>query len=495
MLNDTVSGLLKANYAVVVGQQIGSYRIERLLEEGGMGAVFEAMHPEIGRRAAVKVLRRSFARDPEFAARFLNEARAANLVGHPNIVEIFEFGRLPDETPYIIMEFLSGQSLASRLRQTPPPSLADSLEWCRQIAHAITAAHEKGIVHRDLKPENVFLVPDPVHAGGLRVKILDFGIAKLRPEQSAGGASVTRAGTTMGSPAYMAPEQCYELGQVGDRADVYALGIILYELIAGRPPFLAELPAEVLVMQAKVTPPPLHELAPDVPSSVEALVHQLLQKKADSRPSMAEVLATLTRLQSETPRAAGRSPTRRGSSSPATVTTRALAVVTVVCLLAAGLLLRQMLKAPPAVSSPSRPTRVPTATDPGAGEAGKPATQPATTNAAGQVQCEITSDPSGVQIIDAETDKLLGTTPTALSLTRSAQPQKVVLRKAGYQERLVALDRTRDVVRSESLLPAPRKPRTGSATPATTNGAGSPGQQAAPPRSKPGKDELLAPAL
>ena len=148
MLNDTLSGILKENYAVVVGQQIGSYRIERLIEEGGMGAVFEALHPDIGRKAAVKILRRSFARDPEFAARFLNEARAANLVGHPNIVEIFEFGRLPDETPFIIMEFLSGQSMASRLQKPPPPSLLESLEWCRQIAHAMTAAHEKGIVHR-----------------------------------------------------------------------------------------------------------------------------------------------------------------------------------------------------------------------------------------------------------------------------------------------------------------------------------------------------------
>lgn len=151
MLSDTASGLLKETYAVTVGQQIGSYRIERLIDEGGMGAVFEAIHPEIGRRAAVKVLRRIFARDPEFAARFLNEARAANLVGHPNIVEVFEFGRLSDETPYIIMEFLAGRSLASRLREPPGPSVAESLEWCRQIAHAMTAAHDKGIIHREPK--------------------------------------------------------------------------------------------------------------------------------------------------------------------------------------------------------------------------------------------------------------------------------------------------------------------------------------------------------
>jgi len=493
MPSDTISGLLKQNYSVAVGQQIGSYRIERLLEEGGMGAVFEAMHPEIGRRAAVKILRRSFARDPEFATRFLNEARAANLVGHPNIVEIFEFGRLPDETPYIIMEFLSGQSLASRLQKQPLPSLSESLEWCRQLAHAMTAAHEKGIIHRDLKPENVFLVPDPVHEGGVRVKILDFGIAKLRPDQSVSGASVTRAGSTMGSPAYMAPEQCYELGQVTERADVYALGIILYELISGRLPFRAEMPAEVLVMQAKATPPPLSQLAPTVPANVEALVHRLLQKKAESRPSMAEVLATLSQLQSEVARGRGQPSAARPTAGLPSNGTRALVLVTVVSLLAAGLLLRLMLRAPNGSprSTPTAPLAKPNTPEPSSlGSVAAPTQkQPAT------VQCEISSDPSGVQIVDAETDKLLGTTPTKLLLDRSTQPQKVVLRKPGYQERLVPLDRTRDVVRSESLLPLPRKTRpTGS--PGTSTAPATPNNQpTTSPKTKPGKDELLAPAL
>lgn len=492
MLSATASGLLKETYAVTVGQQIGSYRIERLIEEGGMGAVFEAIHPEIGRRAAVKVLRRTFARDPEFAARFLNEARAANLVGHPNIVEIFEFGRLTDETPYIIMEFLAGRSLAARLREQPAPSLAESLEWCRQIAHAITAAHQKGIIHRDLKPENVFLVPDPVHSGGLRVKILDFGIAKLRPEQSVGGASVTRAGTTMGSPAYMAPEQCYELGHVTERADVYALGIILYELLAGRPPFIADLTAEVLVMQAKVSPPPLRQLAPDVPIVVATLVHQLLEKKPENRPTMAELLAKLTDLQATLPlatkRARGPGSQGRGSQLP----TQVLALVTVVCVLGAGLLLRQLMRPPP---------RATTQTNADAGIAASTTGQTVakSTNPAGQnadtVRCEISSEPSGVQIFDAQTDRLLGTTPTTLNLQRNPQAQKVVLRKAGYQERTVSIDRTRDVVRSESLLPAPRKSRSSGAgtSPGSTNPSGT--SQPTSPKTKPGKDELLAPSL
>jgi serine/threonine-protein kinase len=483
MLNDTLSGLLKETYAVVVGQQIGSYRIERLIEEGGMGAVFEALHPEIGRRAAVKVLRRSFARDPEFAARFLNEARAANLVGHPNIVEIFEFGRLPDETPFIIMEFLAGQSLASRLQKLPRPTLAESLEWCRQVAHAMAAAHEKGIVHRDLKPENIFLVPDPVNAGGLRVKILDFGIAKLRPEQSVGGASVTRAGTTMGSPAYMAPEQCYELGQVGDRADVYALGIILYELIAGRPPFLAQLPAEVIVMQAKVTPPPLKQLAPEVPAEVAALVHRLLQKDPAVRPAMAEVVTALVGLQSKHLRGAASSASSPRRSRELAVTP-ILALVTALALVGTGLLVRSLLRPAP-VSQPVRKPVVPP----------DPATPPTAAGPASTVQCELSSEPAGAQVLDAESDKLLGVTPVILKLARSERPQRVILRRAGYQERIVLLDRMRDMVRSESLLPQPKKVRPTSATPATPpSPSGSPA--ASPPsRGKPGKDELLAPSL
>ena len=328
----------------------------------------------------------------------------------------------------------------------------------------------------------MFLVPDPVHSGGLRVKILDFGIAKLRPEQSVGGASVTRAGTTMGSPAYMAPEQCYELGLVTDRADVYALGIILYELIAGRPPFIADMPAEVLVMQAKMSPPPLQQLAPTVPRAVEALVERMMQKKAETRPSMAEVLAALTQLQTETPRQGPGTLAQPAAGKSLRIPTVALALVTVTCLLAAGLLLRQLQRRP--VETPRNVTPPPTSVT----------TPPATAVQPAPVRCEVSSDPSGVQILDAVTERLLGTTPTTLNLERNAQPLKVVLRKAGYQERLVSLDRTRDVVRSESLLPLPRKPRpvggSGTASPST-----SPGPSTNPARTKPGKDELLAPSL
>lgn len=471
-------------YPIAIGQHVGSYRIERLLQTGGMGAVFEAIHRDIGRRAAVKLLRPALARDPEFTARFLNEARAANLVGHPNIVEIFEFGRLPDETPYIVMEFLAGQSMAARLLQDPRPTLAETMEWCRQLAHAMAAAHEKGIIHRDLKPENIFLVPDPVHAGGLRVKVLDFGIAKLRPEQSVTGAAMTMAGTTMGSPAYMAPEQCTESSRVTDRADVYALGIILYELLAGRPPFLAELPAEVMVMQARVSPPPLGQLVPNLPAPVESLVHRMLNKTPDKRPSMADVIDALSRMQAD-PKLLAKGKSRRGGmfgAGPDQRIATLLTGVTVLALLGTGLLVRHLMQ-PPSGAGRTAPTHSGSAPpDASTGTTAVPsATQPAT------IRCQISSDPSGAQIVVTDSDddgaaaEVLGVTPVTLQLARSDQPLRVVLRRSGFQDRPLTLDRTRDGVRSESLQPVARRTRSA--------GPGSHGP------ARPGKDGLLAPSL
>ncbi|HRI53092.1 MAG TPA: serine/threonine-protein kinase, partial [Pseudomonadota bacterium] len=285
--------------AVKVGQLVGNYRLEQVIGRGGMGFVFRAVHKDIGRKAAVKVLDRDFARDPEFVARFLNEARAVNLIGHPGLVEIFEFGCLPDETPYIIMEFLEGQSLGQRLERggrARRSAFTEALPICRQIAVALAAAHDKGVVHRDLKPENVMLVRDPLSPGAERVKILDFGLAKFENPGDAKGPSFTQAGVTMGSPLYMAPEQCQELANVTDRADVYSLGIILYELLSGRPPYTSDLSAEIMVMHVRSSPPPLRAQAPHVPVPVAELVTHMLAKEPTKRPSMHKVAEALGKL-------------------------------------------------------------------------------------------------------------------------------------------------------------------------------------------------------
>jgi len=275
---------------LVEGQTIGNYRVLRKLGEGGMGAVFEAQHVEIGRKAAIKVLHPQFAQNAQVAMRFLNEAKAANLIEHPGVVEIFEFSRLPDGTTYIVMEFLKGESLAKRLERGPIG--LDALRIARQIGSVLVAAHEHGIIHRDLKPDNVIMVKDPEAPGGERAKVLDFGIAKIAEEQ----VFKTQAGSILGTPAYMAPEQCRGATEVTDKSDVYALGIMLYEMLCGRPPFTNAGIGEIMIMQMSKQPPPLRELSPAVPLELADFVHRTLAKDPKARPAMRQVVDALEQL-------------------------------------------------------------------------------------------------------------------------------------------------------------------------------------------------------
>ena len=281
---------------LAIGQIVGSYRIVRMLGEGGMGAVFEAIHEQIGRHAAIKVLHPQYASDVQVAQRFLNEARAVNLVEHPGIVEIYDLGRLPDGTTYIVMELLRGESLSARLeRRGGRMQLSEVIHLVRQIASALEAAHEAGIVHRDLKPDNVMVVRDPSQSSGERAKVLDFGIAKLggavalTPEHEP-ARRLTQTGTVMGTAFYMAPEQCTGAGNVDDRADVYSLGVILFQLLAGRVPFQAEGLGAIMAMHIYQAPPVLDEVCGNIPMEVSALVDRLLTKKPTDRPSMRELL-------------------------------------------------------------------------------------------------------------------------------------------------------------------------------------------------------------
>ncbi len=178
----------------------GNFRIVRKLGEGGMGVVYEAEHKQIGKRAAVKLMHAEYAQTPEFAARFLNEARAVNIIRHPSVVEIFEYGQLPDGTLFIVMEFLEGETLSSRIAKTGRQGpLLPCLHIAHQVAQALSAAHEKNIVHRDLKPDNIMLVEDPLHPDELRVKVLDFGIAKLARRSTPSADERTQVGSFMGT--------------------------------------------------------------------------------------------------------------------------------------------------------------------------------------------------------------------------------------------------------------------------------------------------------
>ncbi|MFO0576324.1 MAG: protein kinase [Polyangia bacterium] len=285
---------------ITIGQRVASYRVVRLIGRGGMGLVYEAVHEAIGRRAAIKILHPELSADPLVASRFLNEARAANLVRHPGLVEIFEFGRLADGAPFIIMDFLDGESLADALKRDGGDALrAEALDVIRQLAAALAAAHARGIVHRDLKPENVMLIPDVERPGRRRAKILDFGIAKLAaPDRgdslSESGPARTRPGVAMGTPAYMAPEQCLGAEQIDGQADVYSLGVLFYEVLSGRRPFEAPTPLEVMTLHVRAAPPPLR--IPGLDPRIVLLIEAMLAKAPGDRPTLQAVAETITGL-------------------------------------------------------------------------------------------------------------------------------------------------------------------------------------------------------
>lgn len=281
----------------MIGKHINNYEVVSLLGEGGMGTVYLALHPIMGRKAAIKVLKPELARDESLVMRFFNEARAANAIRHPNIIDIIDVGLLPDDNvPYMLMEFLEGESLATRLDRERPLQVSAAVEIASQTASALAAAHSKGIVHRDLKPDNLFLVPDEMVGNGERVKVLDFGIAKLRDDMR-GSSMKTRTGAIMGTAAYMSPEQCQGLIEKLDhRTDVYALGIILYEMLCGGPPFISEGFGDIIIMHVMKEPVPPEQKNPAVPGDVSAAILRALAKSPNDRfQSMLEFQAALRR--------------------------------------------------------------------------------------------------------------------------------------------------------------------------------------------------------
>lgn len=271
---------------------VGPYRIIRKLSAGGMGTVYEAMHDSIERRVAIKILHAELAASADIVRRFFNEARAANRVDHPSIVQVHDCAQLADGTSFIVMEYLRGETLGKRLRRSSTRRLlSQNLRLMAQVAEALAAAHSAGIIHRDMKPDNVMVVGDPNTSTGERVKVLDFGIAKLR-DAGVKGQTLTRNGL-LGTPTYMSPEQCAGNGEIDPKSDVYAVGIMLYRIIAGRPPFMAEGTGAVIAMHILQEPPPLAELAPWVPADLAKFIHSLLIKDRDQRPPMSQVATAL----------------------------------------------------------------------------------------------------------------------------------------------------------------------------------------------------------
>ena len=273
----------------LIGRHIGNYIIRRLIGEGGMGAVYLAENPQIELQVAIKVLNQRV-RD-ECLFRFINEAKAAARIRHPNIIEIYDFGRMVEGWPYCVMEYLVGKPLSDvmdhvleqRGRMVPK----EVFPFAEQICGALQAAHDHGIVHRDLKPDNIFIQKGKP----MRLKVLDFGLAKLMDDGDA--VNQTKTGTVFGTPLFLAPEQAAgQVRKITGAADIYSLGVLLYWMLAGDPPLKAETVTGMLIKTQEEVPRALAMAAPGIPPEISRLVMQCLEKGAEDRPSSAKEIAT-----------------------------------------------------------------------------------------------------------------------------------------------------------------------------------------------------------
>ena len=266
---------------IAEGQVVGNYKILSKIGTGGMGAVFLAVHPLIGTRVALKVIHRELSTNKEVVQRFFQEARSVNQIGDEHIVEIHDFGQSEDGDYFYIMEYLEGRTLAFVMQQDRILGVTRAMHIAAQIASALGAAHTSGVVHRDLKPDNIMLIPrlgDPDF-----VKVLDFGLAKM----SDGSMNLTAAGVVLGTPQYMSPEACESKKDVDHRTDVYALGVLLFQMVCGQLPFDGSSMGEVMIKQVTKPPPAPRAINANVPPALEQIILRCLAKQPDARfPTM-----------------------------------------------------------------------------------------------------------------------------------------------------------------------------------------------------------------
>jgi hypothetical protein len=280
-----------------IGTLLGQYRIDQRLGQGGMGTVYRGVQLSIDRPVAVKLINGDAERNPDFTARFRREAQAMAKLRHPNTVRLLDFGVTEQARMFMVMELLRGDDLETRLALNGPLELPVALRIVRQVAQSLSEAHALGIVHRDLKPGNIFL--SQVEGGDSFVKVMDFGVAGFQHDGL--NTTITMQGAVLGTAAYMSPEQAQGY-EVDGRADLYSLGVILFEMLTGRPPFQANTAISLLILHVSETPPRILEICPDVPelARVQSLLDTLLAKTPEERPaSAADVIVAVDALLAE----------------------------------------------------------------------------------------------------------------------------------------------------------------------------------------------------
>ncbi len=282
----------------LLGTRVDKYDIEEVIGRGGMGTVYRARHADLGHELALKVLDSRLWGSSDVTARFFQEAKAAARIGHPNIVQIFDFARSPAAGSYIVMELLRGEPLDVVIKRDAPFSESRAIGLALQICEALGSAHKQGVVHRDLKPANVFLVATSTvqtphgSTAGETIKVMDFGVAKLSQSAS---AVATRPGTLVGTPLYMSPEQ-WESGPTDARSDIYSLGLVLYEMLTGRLPYAGTL-TQVIKSLTLEEPRPPRAFRKDLTPELDALVLRCIRKDPDARyASMDDVARDLRAL-------------------------------------------------------------------------------------------------------------------------------------------------------------------------------------------------------